>query len=321
MKKVWRFGLSAGIAMSLLTACGEEAETVKESPAEPVEETAGAEFPVTLIDAVGEEIVIEEEPDAIVSLVPSNTEIAYGLGLGDKMVGLSDYDNYPEETEEVEKIGGQEFNVEKIISLQPDIVLAHESGLGVGEGGLQQLREAGISVLVVDSAINFEEVYETMATIGQATGAIEEAEMMVDEMKQEVGEIEELAASVEESKSVFIEVSGPPEIYTAGSGTFMDEMLSIINAENVADDFEGWVSLDPEAIIEKDPDVILTTYGYYNAEAIDQVLSRDGFGGITAIENEAVYDVESDLVSRTGPRLTEGLMEMAEAVYPEVFSE
>lgn len=321
MKKVWKFGLSAGLAASLLAACGEGAAPVKEETAETPAEVAEAEFPITLTDAVGEEVVIEEEPDAIVSMIPSNTEIAYELGLGEKMVGVSDFDNYPEEAAQVEKIGGQEFNVEKIINLQPDIVLAHESGLGVGDAGLQQLRDAGLSVFVVNSAASFDEVYETMTTIGQATGTVEEAEVMVSEMKEEVADIEERAASIEEPKTVFIEIAGPPEIYTAGSGTFMDEMLSIINAENAAGELEGWASVDSEAIVEWNPDVILTTYGFYVPDAVEQVLSRSGFSEVTAIQEEAVYDVNSDLVNRSGPRLTEGLMEMAEAVYPEVFSE
>ncbi|MGI2327774.1 ABC transporter substrate-binding protein [Planococcus sp. YIM B11945] len=321
MKKYWKFGISAGLAAALLAGCGEEAapatekETATEAPA------AEAAFPVTLTDEVGEEIVLEEEPDAIVSMVPSNTEIAYELGLGEKMVGLSDFDNYPEETADVEKIGGQEFNVEKIISLQPDIVLAHESGLGVGDAGLQQLRDAGVKVFVVNNAETFEEVYETIETIGKATGATEEAQAEIAEMKEEVAEIEEQAKTVKEPKSVFVEVGAEPEIYTTGSGTFMDEMLTMINAENVAGDLKGWVSMDPEAIVEKNPDVILTTYGYYTPDATEKVLSRSGFGEVTAVKEKAVFDVNSDMVTRSGPRLTDGLMEMAKAIYPEVFSE
>ncbi|RNF40057.1 ABC transporter substrate-binding protein [Planococcus salinus] len=326
MKKFWQFGLSTGLAAILLAGCGEEAAPVEEqqqteSPAEQPAETEEAEFPVTLTDAVGEEVVIEEEPEAIVSMVPSNTEIAYELGLGEKMVGLSDFDNYPPETEDVEKIGGQEFNVEQIISLQPDLVLAHESGLGVGEAGYQQLRDAGLTVYVVREAGNFDEVYDTMTVIGQATGTVEEAEAIVSEMQQEVADIEERAAEVEEPKTVFIEVSGDPEIFTAGSGTFMDEMLTIINAENAAAEIEGWASVDPEAIVEWNPDVILTTYGFYVPEAVDQVMARSGFGEVTAVQQEAVHNVNSDLIDRTGPRLTEGLREVAKAVYPEVFSE
>lgn len=325
MKKFWKFSATAGLAAVLLAGCGNTATPTEEkdveTPAEPPTEVADVEYPVTLTDAVGEEVVIEEEPEAIVSMVPSNTEITYELGIGDKLVGVSDFDNYPEEATKVEKIGGQEFNVEKIISLQPDIVLAHESGLGVGDAGLQQLRDAGIKVFVVNNAESFDEVYDSITVIGQATGAMEEAEMIISEMEVQVAEIEETANTIEEPKSVFVEVGSDPEIFTTGSGTFMDEMLTILNAENVAGDQEGWVSMDPEAIVAANPDVILVTYGYYVPDAVEQVLGRSGFGGVTAVQEEAVYSVDSDKVTRSGPRLTEGLEEMAEAIYPEVFSE
>jgi iron complex transport system substrate-binding protein len=322
-KKYWKFGVSAGLAAALLAGCGDEAApaTDKETTKAPAQETEEAAFPVTLTDAAGEEVVLEKEPEAIVSMIPSNTEIAYELGLGDKMVGVSDFDNYPKETADVEKIGGQEFNVEKIISLKPDIVLAHESGLGVGDAGLQQLRDAGLNVFVVNDAVNFEEVYETIDTIGKATGATKEAQAEISEMKEEVAEIEERAAEVKEPKSVFVEVSGDPEIYTTGSGTFMDEMLTMVHAENAAGDLKGWVSMDPEAIVERNPDVILTTYGNYTPDAAEQVMAREGFGEVTAVKEKAVFDVDSDMVTRSGPRLTDGLMEIAKAVYPEVFSE
>ncbi|XKE94120.1 ABC transporter substrate-binding protein [Metaplanococcus flavidus] len=325
MKKFWKFGMNAGFAAMLLAGCGGEdaanEEQEIETPAEPPEEVAEAEFPVTLVDAMGEEVVIEEEPQAIVSMIPSNTEIAYELGLGEKIVGVSDFDNYPEETADVEKIGGQEFNVEKIISLEPDLVLAHESGLGMGTEGLQQLTDAGLTVFVVDNAESFEEVYDTITVIGQATGSTEEANALVEEMEVQVEEISEQASNVEESKSVFVEVGSDPEIYTTGSGTFMHEMLELINAENVAGDQEGWVSMDPEAIVAADPDVIVTTEGGYIENAEEAIKSRSGFAEVTAVEEDAVYSIDSDAVTRSGPRLTEGLLELARSVYPEVFSE
>lgn len=325
MKKFWKFGLSAGFAAVLLAGCGEEdtanEEQEIETPAEPPVEVAETEFPVTLVDALGEEIVIEEEPEAIVSMIPSNTEIAYELGLGDKMVGLSDYDNYPEETADVEKIGGQEFNVEKIISLEPDLVLAHESGLGMGTEGLEQLTDAGLTVFIVSNAESFEDVYESITVIGQATGANDAANEVVKEMEVQVEEITEMASNVEETKSVFIEVGSDPEIFTTGSGTFMDEMLNLINAENVAGDQEGWVSMDPEAIVAANPDVIVTTEAGYIENAEELIKTRGGFAEVTAVENDAVFSIDSDAVTRSGPRLTEGLLELARAVYPEVYSE
>lgn len=321
MKKIWQLWLATALVAILLTACGqEEAAPTQQKDTEKTEAVESA-FPVTLTDVTDNEITLEEAPKAIVSMIPSNTEILFGLDLGDKVVGVSDYDNYPEEAATKEKIGGQEFNVEKIISLNPDLVLAHESGLGMGEAGLQQLRDAGVNVLVVKTAINFEEVYETMITIGQATGSTSEAEEMVQTMKDEVASIQEKASAVETKKSVFFEVSPAPEIYTAGNNTFINEMIMLINAENIAGDQEGWIKMDPEEIVNRNPDVILTTYGYYTPGAVEQVLSREGFGMVTAIKNKEVVNVDADMTNRSGPRLTEGLLEMAKAIYPEVFSE
>lgn len=322
MKKIWQLWLATALAAILLTACGqEEVKPVdNETPAAETEKEVSS-FPLTIKDVTENEITLEEAPKAIVSMIPSNTEILFGLDLGEKVVAVSDYDNYPAETESIEKIGGQEFNVEKIISLNPDLVLAHESGLGMGEAGLQQLRDAGLNVFVVKTAANFDEVYETMTTIGQLTGATAEAEEMVQTMKDDVAEIQEKAASIETKKSVFIEVSPAPEIYTTGANTFMNEMINLINAENVAGDQEGWIKMDPEEIVQRNPDVILTTYSSYMPDAVDQVLAREGFGEVTAVKNNAVFNVNEDTTSRSGPRLTEGLLEMAKAVYPEVFSE
>lgn len=325
MKNTWKFGAAAGMAAIVLAGCGDEATPVEdqdvETPAEPPSEVAEAEFPVTLVDAMGDEVVIEEEPESFVSMIPSNTEIAYELGLGEKMVGVSDFDNYPEEVADLEKIGGQEFNVEKIISLQPDVVLAHESGLGMGTEGYQQLRDAGVNVFVVENAETFDEVYETISVIGQVSGAVEAADGLIEEMEAQVAEVEELATGVDESKSVFVEIGSEPELYTAGTGTFIHEMLTMIQAENVAGDQEGWISMDPEAVVAANPEIIITTEGGYIENAAELIKERSGYADVTAVQEDAIYELNPDTVTRPGPRLTEGLMTLAEVIYPETFSE
>ena len=322
MKKIWQLWLATALAAILLTACGqEEAKPADSKTTETEVGQEASQFPLTIKDVTDNEITLEEAPKAIVSMIPSNTEILYALGLEEEVVGVSDYDNFPEEVASKEKIGGQEFNVEKIISLNPDLVLAHESGLGVGDAGIKQLRDAGLNVYVVKSAVSFDEVYDTMATIGQATGKIKEAEEMVQTMKDEVATIQEKASTIKEKKKVFTEVSPAPEIYTAGNNTFMNEMIEMLNAENIASDQEGWIMMDPEEIVKRNPDVIVTTYGNYVPNAAEQVLTREGFGTVTAVKNKAVIDVDADTTSRQGPRLTEGLLELAKAIHPEVFSE
>ena len=137
MKKIWQLGLTAFLAVFLLAACGTAATPDKPKvDGTPEAEVVKADFPLTLTDSVGNEITLETAPATIVSMVPSNTEILFELGLADAIVGVNDYDDYPAEALEKEKIGGQDFNVEKIVSMNPEIVFAHESGLGKGKEGL-----------------------------------------------------------------------------------------------------------------------------------------------------------------------------------------
>jgi iron complex transport system substrate-binding protein len=317
MKKMRSLFLALIAVLTILGACSHSNDVNQKQ----VENTMSSEFPVTIKDALDQEVVIEKKPERIVSLLPSNTEIAFGLGLGQEIVGVSDFDNYPEEVKEKEKIGGMEFNVEKIISLKPDLVLAHASNATSAKAGLDQLRNAGIDVLVVNDANSFSKVYQSIEMIGKATGKTKEAKDMINDMKGKVEEIRKKAADIkdDEKMKVFVEVSPAPDIFTTGKGTFMNEMLEIINAENAAADQEGWVQITEEAIIQLNPDVIVTTYGFYEKNSVEKVLSRKGWENVSAIKNKRVYDVNSDTVSRPGPRLVEGLEELASVVYPEVF--
>lgn len=323
MKKLYSLLVLLLLVTGIMAGCGSDnsSENNTNVSTEENQNTEDSAFPVTITDALDKDVTLEEDPEKIVSLIPSNAEILFALGAGSEVVGVSDFANYPEETADIEKIGGMEFNVEKIISLDPDLVLAHGSSAHNSEAGLQQLRDAGIAVLVVNDAKSFDEVYTSMEMIGQATGETEAAEELIADMKSKIEEIKSKAESIEETKSVFVEVSPAPEIYSPGKNTFMDDMLSLINATNVTHDQEGWNQIDQEAIIQANPDVIITTYGYYTEKPVEQVLSRDGWKDVTAVKEERVVDVHSDLVTRSGPRLVEGVEEIAKAVYPDVFTE
>ncbi|WP_342508389.1 ABC transporter substrate-binding protein [Sporosarcina sp. FSL K6-2383] len=321
MKKIWRLWLTSILAVFLLAACGTTATDDKpEVNATAQEDVVEAAFPVTLTDAVGNEILFEKAPATIVSMTPSNTEILFALGLATEIIGVNDYDDYPEEALAKEKIGSMQFDVEKIIAMDPEIVFAHESGLGAGENGLQQLRDAGVSVFVVKNALDFEETYGTIVTIGQATGKTAEAEKIVADMKVKVEEVTAKLASVDNEKTVFVETTPAPEIYTPGNNTFMNQILEMVGAENIAADQEDWFIMDPEEIVNRNPDVIVVMYDYIDT-AVEDVYKRDGFDSITAIKNQAVVQVNENKTSRTGPRLAEGLEEIAKAIYPEAFDE
>ncbi|MDR0125496.1 ABC transporter substrate-binding protein [Bacillus zhangzhouensis] len=315
MKKLTAIWLSLLLVMGVLAGCA-GAETDHKSTGSQNKETAAAAFPVSIKDAAGKTVEIKEQPKRIVSLIPSNTEVAYALGLGDKIVGRSDFDNYPKEVEKVEKIGGLEFNVEKVISLKPDLVLAHASQMG-SKDGFKQLEDAGIQVLTVNDATSFKDVYKSINMIGEATGAKEASTKLVDEMKAKLNNIKKQAEAIskDKQKTVFVEVSGAPEIYTTGQHTFMDEMLSVIHAKNAAADQTGWVQMTEESIIKRNPDVIVTIDG----SSLTDLKKRDGWNTIKAVKEKQVFQLNTDLASRPGPRLVEGVEALAKSIYPDTF--
>lgn len=321
MKHTVKALLALLVAIGFLTACGtnDGDQTKKEETAEVNQNESG--YPLSLNDALDNKVTLEEQPKHIVSLIPSNTEILFELGLNKEIVGVSDFDNFPKEAADKEKIGGMEFNVEKIVSLEPDLVLAHESTAKSAEEGLNQLKDAGVNVFIVQDAKSFEEVYNTIQDIGTLVGKKDEADSVVSEMKSDLKSIQEKASEVTEKKRVYVEVSPSPDIYSTGKNTFIDQMLSMVNAENVMSEQEGWVQVNQEAVISSNPDVIITTYGYYSENPKEQIMGRKGWEDVTAVKNGDVHDVHSDLVTRTGPRLVEGVVEIAKSIYPEVFAE
>ena len=308
------------VLLLLLAACGNNTSHGNEQIESDVVERDG--FPVTITDSVGREVTIENEPETIISVQASTTEILFAIGVGDKVIGVSDYCNYPEEVEAIQKVGAQNMNAELILSLQPDLIFVTDYHYNIFEPILQQFEEAGITVVVTKSAESFAGVYETIEMIGQATGAADEAKAVIADMNERIEQIREKAANeVTEKKRVWVELSPAPDIFTTGKGTFMHEMLETIQAINVAGDLEGWVKLTEEEIVQLDPDVIITTYGYYVDTPSEDILKRAGWEEVPAIKNKQVFDVDNDTVTRPGPRLVEGVETLAEFIYPEVFSE
>lgn len=274
-------------------------------------------YPMTVKDALGNHIEFKEAPKRIVSLVPSNTEILFALGLEHEIVGVNDNDDYPKAATKKTKIGGMEFNVEKVLSLKPDAVFAHESNAKSVEAGLQQLKDAGIPVFVVKSATSFEETYSTIKQLGQITNKEQKADQIITSMKKKVKDVQAKVANVKQ-RTAFVETADEPDIFTAGKDTFMQEIFDLAKIKNVVDDQSGWFKIDTEEIVKRNPDTIIVMEDYV-PNIVEKVKKRQGFDSITAVKNDAVVKVDQDLTARTGPRLADGLEEIAKAVYPEAF--
>lgn len=315
MKK-WQLLSSAALLTLTLAACNSEKATDEQSAKDNTEVTEAAQFPVTIKDALDKEITLEKAPERIITLAPSNTEILFGLGLNDEIIAVNDNDTYPEEALSKESVGGMEFNLEQIISLQPDLVVAHESGLySFNEQAIAQLESVGIPVFVVKDAKTFEETYETIEQIGNLTNKEKEAEEMIVSIKEGIEEIEVKVADLEE-KSVFVVVGTNPQLYVAGQETFISEMLEVLNVENAVPEL-GWPQYSSEQFVQSNPDIILVTYEN-DLAAIEE---NDAYAEMDAVKNANVKLVDSDTTSRQGPRIVEGIESIGEAIYPEVFNE
>jgi iron complex transport system substrate-binding protein len=323
LKKWGLFSLVILFSMGIVAGCGTQDQNsqAEETPIS-TENANGEQFPLTITDDANREVRIDAEPEKIVSIQASNTEIAFALGLGDKMIGVSDYDNYPAEALEIQKVGAQDINAELVLTLLPDLALVTDYHYKTHPETLQQFEDAGIAVIVVGSATSFEDVYSNIEMIGKATGTETEANKIITDMQQRLDKVKEKAAeSITNKKKVWVEVSPAPDIFTTGTNTFMHEMLQALQAVNAAEKHEGWVKLTEEEIVQLMPEVIITTYGYYVEKPRDQVLARAGWSEVPAVKNEQVFDVDNDTVTRPGPRLIEGVETLAKLIYPEVFNE
>ena len=273
--------------------------------------------PISVVDDAGRTVEITKTPQRIISLAPSNTEILFALGLGDKVVGVTDFCNYPEEAKSIEQVGTYfEPNIEKIFSLSPDLVLAIT---GLPEV-IAKLGELGIPALILDPS-DLEAVLADIQLVGKVTGAEKEAEALVSEMRGRIAVVTEKATEVEERPMVFCEIDAtdPSKPWTTGPGSFMDAMILLSGGTNVAADAESaWVQFSAEEIIAKDPDIIILADSKYGVTP-ESVRERPGWEVITAVKEGAIFDIDDDLISRPGPRIVDGLEAVARIIHPELF--
>jgi iron complex transport system substrate-binding protein len=268
---------------------------------------------ISLLDDEGNELVLEKPVERVVSLSPSNTEIVFALGAQDKLVGVTTYCDYPEEAKEKEKVGDfANPNVEKIISLKPEVVLA--TG-GVQKGVVERLEKVGIKVFVVDPK-NFEQLFKDIENVGEILGLKNEAQELVKRMRGKVSEVEEKVKDLPKPK-VFFEIYSQP-LMTAGEKTFINDMINICGGVNIgAKAGEGYPQYGEEKLFEENPDVYIAVKGSMNNPA--EIEKRAGYKELKAVKEGKVYVVDDNLVTRPGPRLVDGLMEVARAIHPEAF--
>lgn len=335
MEKQWmRKGLIwtvTGVLALTLAGCGAKNNGGNVAQVEPAkaaspqagggQPAAGAmktQYPLKEKDATGKEFTFEKAPAKIASVSPAETEALFAIGLGDKIVGVSDFDDYPAEAKTKPKLGGVvKPNTEAMIATGADIIF---TGVSMKKDAVEQLRGMNLNMFKVEPK-TVADVMNDILQFGRITDRQEQAEQVAAKMKADMQKVQSALKDLkpEQKKKVYVEFSPG---WTVGKGEFMDELITLAGGINVAADTKGWNQISEEKIIQANPDVILYASDVIDdktKKTMDQMIrERSGWGQINAVKNNRVIGLESGPFNRPGPRLTDGLTAMAKAIYPDL---
>ncbi|ULL14182.1 ABC transporter substrate-binding protein [Paenibacillus sp. H1-7] len=285
---------------------------------QPAAQAKATVYPIKVKDATGKEFTFEKAPSRIVSVSPSETETLFALGLGDKVVGVSDFCDYPAEAKSKPKMGSiVKPNEEALIGANADVVL---TGVSMKVPVVEQLRGLKVNMFKVEPK-TIDDVMNNIIMFGQIFDKQEQAEKLVASMKADRQKVTDAVKDLkpEQKKKVFIEFSPG---WTVGKGEFMDELITLSGGINVSSDVTGYAKLNEEKVIADNPQVILYPKNLIDEQSkksMDQIIKeRSSWASIDAVKNNKLSGVDKDTISRPGPRITAGLLEVAKGIYPEL---
>jgi iron complex transport system substrate-binding protein len=322
------FSLIIFVLSILLTACGTSSTpepteippvptTVPDTPV-PTEEPKPE--PISVIDDLGVEIIIETPAQKIISISPNLTEILFGIGAGDRLIGRDSNSQYPEDALKAVDLGAMwdGIPVEDILALEPDLILAGEI---YSPAAIQELRDFGLTVYWQANPHDFEGLFANILDISILTGTMEEADELVILLNDRVVLLEEKLENVENIPLVFYELdaSDPANPWTTGADTFISYIISKAKGKNLGDVIEGeWVQISSEELISQNPDYILLADALYGISP-EIVAERPGWSAISAVVNGRLIAFDPFILSVPGPRLVDGFELVAEILHSELF--
>lgn len=273
--------------------------------------------PGTYTDDADRTVSINEIPERIVSHVPSITETLFALGLGEKVVGVSDYGNYPEDAKSKPSVGNYfDPSIENIVALDPDLVLTD----GHSEN-IKQLDSLGITYLVIDPK-DIDGIFRDIELLGKVTGMEGRASKLINDMEKEMSRVLNRVKDAPRVRVFYVfdatDLNNP---WTAGPGSFVDSLINMAGGENIAaKTVSAWVKFSIEAVVAADPEIIMIDASHGTAVITPAKLrEHPAWREITAVKEDRIYLIDGDLVNRSGPRIIQGLEEMARIVHPELF--
>ena len=332
---MFRKTLILTLLIALLTACAPQA-TPTMAPAaievptlSPAEETASVSIRndvtqtpagLTFTDGLGREIQLAGPAQRVVSLAPSNTEILFAVGAGAQVVGRDEFSDYPPKAASIDSVGGSmgQYSAEAIVALKPDLVLAAE--INTPEL-VKQLEDLGLTVYYLKNPITLEGMYDNLVLVATLTGHVDEANTLVESLKARVAAVDEKIMPLSSVIPVFYEIdaSDASKPYTYGPGTFGDLLIARAGGSNIAGSLtDAYPQISLEQLIVANPAVIILGDSMWGVTP-ESVKERAGWEYLGAVQNGRVFPFDDNLISRPGPRLVDGLEQLAKLLRPELF--
>ena len=275
--------------------------------------------PGNIVDGLGRSIKIEKIPQRIISLSPSNTEILFALGLDEKVVGVTEYCNYPEAAISKPKVGGfSTVDIEKVVSLEPDLVLAtniHSKTV------IPAMEKLGLTVVALTPA-SLTEMLDSITLVGKITGQDRQAKELVRSLRSRIEAITDRTQTLPSNQMprVFY-ITWHDPLMTAGTETLANDVILHAGGQNIASDISGNKTIDLETVIYRDPQVIVASIGMGSGKDLPWQYIQDEprLKNTQALLSDRIYKIDGDLIHRPGPRAVEALEQMAHFIHPELF--
>ncbi|UTD05361.1 ABC transporter substrate-binding protein [Treponema denticola] len=273
------------------------------------------------MDRAGAPITLPAKVEKIVSMAPSTTEILIDLGLADKIIA-ADTNTQKDGLlkQDIPYFNMMKPDAEKLIALKPDVVFISGMSNAKGNTPFSPLIDAGICVINIPSSSSIEAIYLDIAYIAAVVKHEEKGAKIIANMKKEIEAVRKKGAAIaqDKKKTVYFEIGAAPYMYSLGTGTFINEMIEIIGAQNILADQKSWIAVSDEMVLAKDPDVILTNVSYI-PNPIDEIMARAGWASLKAVKGKKVFGIDTNSSSRPNHNIIKALKEMAKAVYPEIY--
>ena len=273
------------------------------------------------MDRAGASITLPAKVERIISMAPSTTEVLIDLGLADKIIA-ADTNTQKDGLlkQDIPYFNMMKPDAEKLIALKPDVVFISGMSNAKGNTPFSPLIDAGICVINIPSSSSIEAVYLDIAYIAAAVKQEAKGAKIIANMKKEIEAVRKKGAAIaqDKKKTVYFEIGAAPHMYSLGTGTFINEMIEIIGAQNILADQKSWIAVSDEMVLAKDPDVILTNVSYI-PNPIDEIMARSGWASLKAVKGKKVFGIDTNSSSRPNHNIIKALKEMAKAVYPEIY--